>query len=476
MRKTKISTNMLLNVCKTLLNIVFPIITFPYISRVLGVEALGKYQFSTSYINYFLMLAGLGISTYGIREAAKYRNNQNEMEIFVSEVFTINIVSALVAYIALILIAQIAVLKNYREIIYILSIEIAFTTIGVAWLCNVFEDFFYITVRHFIIHILLLVCTLSLVKNESDVYMYAFLVTLANSGSGLINFFYIRKHYCKFRLAFNGNLKKHLKPILIIFSTTIAVTIYVSSDTTMLGLMVDDYEVGLYSAAVKIYTIIKTLLAAILVVLIPRFSSLYAAEDDQKANALLKKVIDIMVPVILPASVGLACLSKEIIAFVSGVSFSEGSLALTILSGAIFFSLFASMLVNCVLIPRKQEKIVFFATAVSAVVNIALNFILIPLGRRNATAFTTFISEIITFVIVFNEAKKVAEISYEKKDLFISCLGSFLIVIICVFGRQIVGGAYRLIVLVPLSVFSYGIIIMMSDTQLSQEIKKRLPH
>ncbi|HFI0095332.1 TPA: oligosaccharide flippase family protein, partial [Streptococcus suis] len=130
--------NVLLNTLRSVLNIIFPLITFPYVSRILGADNLGIYNFSSSFVSYFILIAGLGINTYAIREGAKYRDNREEISNFSSEVFSINMLSTLIAYILLITILLLFKnLQDYTICIIIFSIQIFFSTIGTEWIYTI---------------------------------------------------------------------------------------------------------------------------------------------------------------------------------------------------------------------------------------------------------------------------------------------------------------------------------------------------
>ena len=141
-KKKSLEINMILNAIKGIMRIIFPLITFPYVSKVLGVEGVGKYNFASSMVGYFIMFAGLGISTYAIREGAKIRENKQKSNQFISEIFSINLFSTLISYLLLaVLLCVWPVLQNYTILILILSIQIGFTTIGVEWIYSIFEDY-----------------------------------------------------------------------------------------------------------------------------------------------------------------------------------------------------------------------------------------------------------------------------------------------------------------------------------------------
>ena len=155
MKKKSLGLNAFLNGLRSVLNLIFSLITFPYVSRVLTVRGIGIYNFSNTYISYFILISGLGIGTYAVREGAKYRDNQNQINNFVSEIFSINIISTILAYLLLIVSLLIfGNLQNYISCIIIFSLQILFTTLGTEWVYTIYEDYSYITIRSIIFKII----------------------------------------------------------------------------------------------------------------------------------------------------------------------------------------------------------------------------------------------------------------------------------------------------------------------------------
>ena len=469
----RIATNAILNTAKTVLGILFPLITYPYVSRVLGVENLGIYTFSFSFLSYFLLIAALGISTYGIREGTQYREDKKQIGSFVSELFSINMVSTIVAYVLLaIFLYAIPFMVPYRKAVLILSAEILFTTLGVSWVCNIYEDFLAIAVRTIAFQILSLVLIFVFVRSSDDLYKYVGILLLSNSGANLVNYFYIRRKYCRFRFTFRIDWKRHLKPILIIFSTTVAITVYVSSDTTMLGFMTNDYQVGLYGAAVKIYTIIKNVLAAILMVLIPQFTLMFARGDRKQSDALFSKVFSILTVLMLPMCVGLFSLSDDVVLLLFGKDYSGTAAPLRLLSIAVTFSLYAYMYTQCALIPIKKERVVFKATVISAIVNITLNFVLIPLWGINAAAITTIIAELITFVIAFFYSRDTVALVGVRKTLLSTVIGCVCIFVVCLLCRFFESPLIRIVTSVLGSVIIYLAVLLITRNPVLGQMKE----
>lgn len=430
MKEKSLKGNMVLNSIKSIMSIVFPIITFPYISKVLQVDNIGKYNFSNSIVSYFALFAGLGISSYAIREGARFRNNKTLFDDFANEMFSISIISTIVAYLLLIFcLIFVEKFHAYSTLIIILSLQIIFKTIGIEWIYSIYEDYAYITIRSIAFQIISLILLFILVKHESDYIKYAAISVIASVGSNILNYLHVKK-YCKVKFTRKIDWKKHLKPIMIIFSTSIATIIYVSSDTTILGFLCNDYVVGLYSVSVKIYTIIKTILASILIVSIPRLSSYLGQKNNEMFLNTAKRILELLTTIMLPAVIGLFVLSREVVLFISDKTYLEATTSLRLLCVSMAFCIYAWFWGQCILLPLKLEKAILKATIVGAIINLVLNLIIIPFWKQNAAAFTTVVAEAIAMLICIYEAKRKIEIPRIMETLIKSSIGCVLIVCI----------------------------------------------
>ena len=461
MKKKTLTINAILNGIKTAMSVIFPLISFPYVSRILQVENIGKYNFSTSIISYFQLIAGLGIVTYSVREGARYIGNSKKMSEFSSEIFSINLISTCISYLFLFLcIFIIPKFQEYEVLILILSIQLFFTTIGVEWLYQIYENFLYITVRSILLQAISLVLMFLLVKNKSDLYIYACITVFANVGANIINWIQAKK-YCKIRVIFSKNLIIHIRPVLVFFAMEVAKIIYISSDTTILGFMASDYNVGLYSVATKIYTIVKSMLASILIVAIPRLSNYLANNKKEEYTDTLNSIVNSLVAIVVPAVVGLGLMSSNIIGMLSGEQYMEGTKALQILSLALFVSVFGWFYNSCVLVPNKKEKKVLIAMIASALLNVILNLIMIPFGKQNAAAFTTFLAELCSLLICVYYSKDIVKIKLDRRNIVSTTFGTFVIVVICktVYIENF-GQIENTIVIIILATIAYACVLL----------------
>ena len=429
--KKSMSLNAVMNALKTLMGVIFPLITFPYASNILQVENLGKVNFANSVCGYFLLFAGLGISSYAVREGSKYVNDREKLSAFSSEMFSINMITAVIAYLALfVTMLCSAKLRGYTDLLLIMSLQIFFTTIGTEWIFTIFEEYTYITVRGMIFQILSFAALFLFVKNQSDYCIYAGISVFASVGSNILNYFRARR-YCAIHFTWKIDWKTHLKPIMIIFASTLATTLYVSSDTTILGILGSDYNVGIYAVAGKIYGIVKNLLSAVLVVSIPRLSHYAGIGAKKEFNQLFNNIFSALMVVVAPAVIGLILLSREVVLFISGESYLDAVQPLQILSLALLVCLFGWLYNSCVLLPCRKEKKLFFVTLVSGVLNVALNLVLIPYFKESAAAFTTLLAELCSMVMCIHYSKGLVELVFDWKIVGSVAVGCFGILAVC---------------------------------------------
>lgn len=454
--KKSLSINALLNGIKVFLNLLFPLITYPLIFRTLGAECYGKFQFSNSVVSYFVLLAALGVSSYAIREGSKYKNDKKKMTQFVSEIFSINLISCCFSLLLLFLsLFFVAKFHDYKLIISILSINVITNTLGVEWLLITYEEFKYITIRTFLFQIISIILLFLFVHSPNDLLIYTAITVLSTGGANILNFLKMKKTL-NIHFVFSKALKKHLAPILILFFSTLSQQIYLNSDITLLGLLNSDREVGLYSASAKIFNITKQLINAIIAVSIPRLAYLIGKRKVTKYQPLLYNVFNIVFVLTIPMSLGLCLLSKDIILIIAGIDYIQATVPLTILSFSLIFASLSYLFANAILISFRQEKVVLIASVISSLFNIIFNIILLPKYSIVAAAITTFLSEMIMFSICFHFSRKKVQFLLDVKNLKASVFGCFIIVFICIIIHILIQNLYlRTFLSILLSVVAY---------------------
>ena len=391
--------NAFFNVVRNVLRLIFPLITFPYVSRVLMPEGIGKVNFANSIVMYFYTIASLGIGSYGIREAAKIRNDRLSLAKFTKEMLSINMVSTLVSYI--LLAASLVFVKkfeSYRILIIVNSSSIILNTIGFEWLYSALEEYGYITLRSIIFQIISLVLTFILVRNSDDVVNYALVSVISNVGSNVCNLIHARR-YLDLKTKVKLEIKKHLKPIFLLFFSSIAITVFSILDTSMVGFIKDDVEVGYYTSASKIIRMIRDLFPAISTVMFARVSYYVGTKETQKIKEVTGQIFNLFYALSIPICMGFILLMKPILLLMCGSEFLPAVAVGQVLAPLVILSSISGYLSGAILISFGREKIYMYVEVGAALLDIVLNFAFIPKYGALGAGIATLITELVMFIV-----------------------------------------------------------------------------
>lgn len=469
--KKSIKLNAIFSLIQSISSIIFPLITFPYISRIFGVDQLGKYNYAKNFVEIFATFAMLGIPTYAQREGARLREDKEKFNKLMSELFSFSMISNCITLVALYIITfSIDAFSNYSLLILIFSITIPMTTFGMSWIFVVFEDYDFTTIIGIAFNILSIISMFLFVKNRQDMYLYALITVISSCGANIIKFFYLKK-YCKICLTLHIDFQKHIKPIILMFSAYISIMIYNRTDTALLGVMTSDYNVGIYSVSTKIYNLVKSCLLALSTVIQTRAVILADSGDKENSDNFLSKCFNTMMTFVIPCMVGMAFMNRDIILFISGADYLEAGVSMVILSISLFFALFSTIQSSCILIPYGKEKTTLNGAVVGAVVNLILNLGIIPLWKENGAALTTLIAEIIVYFIYYREARKYFTHLNRVKTMMQCICGSIgIIVILYILRNLAIGIIPRIIIKVCASAIVYFLIQLLVKNDAVTEI------
>ena len=391
--------NFIMNFILTSSQFIFPLITFPYVSRVLLAAGNGKISFAASVANYFMMVASLGVPTYGVRACAQVRDDKKKLSKTVQEIFTINfIMTVLVSITYFICIFTVPKFQAEQGLFLINGLSIVLNLFGMNWVYQALEQYDYITFRSLFFKIVSIVLMFLLVHEQGDYIKYAAITVLAGVGSNILNF--IRLHrFIEFRWEENYNLKRHLKPILILFAQSLAVSIYTNLDTVMLGFLKTDQDVGYYNAAVKIKSILLSLVTSLGNVLLPRMSY-YAKQNLKKEfSETMLKALNFTVLLSVPLVIYFGIFSKEAIAFLAGDGYIGAVMAMQIITVAVIPNGLTGVLGVQVLTALEKEKYVLYSVIVGAAVDFILNLSFIPQYGAAGAALATMIAEFLVLLV-----------------------------------------------------------------------------
>ncbi len=393
--------NFFMNVILTMSSIVFPLLTFPYVSRILLPEGTGKVAFATSLISYFALFAQLGIPTYGIRACAKVRDDKIELSRTVQELMIINLIMTACVYIVLFALLSFNLrLQAERTLYLIISLTILFNAIGVEWLYKGLEQYTYITVRSVAFKLLAFVAMFVLIHKKEDYIIYGGLTILAASASNIMNFFHAH-NYITMRPLGNYHFAKHLKAVAIFFAMTCATTIYTHLDSTMLGFLIGDAEVGYYDAAVKVRTALLGAVTSLGAVLLPRSSYYIQQGRMDEFKRVSRKSLHFVLLLSAPVILYFILFAVPTIDLLSGIAYIKAVTPLRIIMPTLFLVGLTNVLGIQMLVPLGKEKIVLYSEIAGATVDIIFNALLIPTLKSSGAAIGTLVAEIAVFVVQF---------------------------------------------------------------------------
>lgn len=405
-KQKSLKLNFVMNAALTLSSIIFPIITFPYVSRILMPSGTGRVTFATSLISYFNIFAQLGIPTYGIRACAQVRDDKAKLSKTVHELLIINLIMSFFTYIFLgVALATVPRLFEDRILYIIISSTILLNVIGMEWLYKGLEKYSYITIRSVIFKFIALIAMFVFVHKKEDYVIYGAISIFAASASNILNIIHARK-YINFSFIGHYDLRKHMKAVLVFFAMSCATTIYTNLDTVMLGFMKSDIDVGYYNAAVKIKVILVQVVASLGGVLLPRCS--YYVEKEMWADfkRICSKALNFVVVIAFPLSVYFILYARDAIMFLSGTEYLGAISPMKIIMPTLLFIGMTNILGLQILVPLGKEKTVLYSEIAGAITDLLLNVVLIPKFGASGAAMGTLVAEFVVLIVQCVALKK----------------------------------------------------------------------
>ena len=399
--KKSLKLNFIMNAILTMSSFIFPLISFPYVSRILLPVGTGKVSFATSLISYFLMLAQLGIPTYGVRACAKVRDDKRALTKTAHELLIINLVMSAISYTLLFLaLAFVPRLRGERTLYLVVSLTIIFNTIGMEWLYKALEQYTYITVRSILFKAIALVVMFILVHTQDDYVLYGLVTILAASASNIFNFFHAHK-YISMRPVGGYEFKPHLKAVAVFFAMACASTVYTNLDVVMLGFMDTDETVGYYNAAVRIKSILVSIVTSLGTVLLPRASYYVEHGLMDDFRKITRKALNFVFIAALPMMLYFILFAKQGIFLLSGENYAGSILPMQAIMPTLLFIGLSNVLGIQILVPLGKEKVVLWSIITGAVVDVVLNMVLIPFYGATGAAAATAVAELSVLLVQF---------------------------------------------------------------------------
>ena len=420
-----VKVNYILNLINTGTQMLFPLITFPYVCRVIEADGIGQINFFQSIISYISLFTCLGIPMYAIREIARDRSDVVQMNRTAMEILLLHSMLTLVGYaIVAILCLTVPQIQVNIPLFLILSLTIFFTAIGCEWFYQGIEDFKYITIRGLIIKTVSVVLLFIFVKSKTDLLYYGCYTVFGVLGGNIFNFFRLRKYIHRENIIFSElHIKRHIKPVLKVFSFSVVTSIYLQLNTVLLGFLKNALAVGYFAAATKVMQMLLTMSACLGSVMMPRASHLIAENKEDEFNRLIQKSYDFTLAIALPMTIGLIFCAPSLITALCGVKFEHSILPSQIIAPIILMVAISNVFGIQVLFPKGKINIVTLCCGIGAVADLILNLCLIPFFSYIGTSIAYLGAEVATTVSMYFIGRKYIPIIYFKKSHLTYALG-----------------------------------------------------
>lgn len=453
---TSIKTSLAYNTANNVLRILFPLITAPYVARVLSPDDLGLLAFANSYAGYFAVFAVLGIPYYGAREIAKVRNDIQKTSRLFSELFSIGLmVTVVVSMVYFISISFLDRFNQHESLFLLIGVSLYCSPFNIDWFYGGLENFKHITIRSMVIKIASMLLLFTCVRDRGDLLFYAFIAVFSTVASDVWNFVVLYKRGYRISFIFHG-LKRHVKPLLLLFVSTVAVSIYTILDRLMLGFMSTYEQVAFYSYAMEISKVLLSVIVSLSAVAIPRVSYYLETRQYLEIERFINKSCALVVFFAVPICAGLIMSSPTLVPLFLGSAFKGSVIPLQILSSLIVLiglnNLFA---VQC-LVGLGYDKLFLYSVLGGTLTNFSLNFLLIPYLGAIGASIASAIAEFIVLVMSYYYVHRYTQLNVGvKREYVITVVAACLLVPLYMILSNFIDGWLLILCFVLFAIFIY---------------------
>lgn len=430
--KKSITKNYLYNLSYQILVMIIPLITTPYVSRVLGTTNIGIYSYTLSITTFFILFGSLGIALYGQREIAYEQDDKKKYSYTFWEIVVLRCITMTIS--TLIYYFVFAVGNNDYNLYYkILIVELIGNMIDISWFFQGLEEFKKTVLRNTLVKLISLVLILTLVKKPDDLPIYFVIYVLSTLLGNLSLWLYLPKYLTKVKIK-DLKIFRHLKPTISLFIPQIAIQVYTLLDKTMIGTIISDKsEVGYYEQAQKVVKMLLTIITSLGTVMMPRIANTFASGNKEKVKEYMKKSFRMVFFFGIPLIFGLISVSDAFVPFFFGSGYEKTGTIMKVISPIILFIGLSNVTGTQYLLPTKRQKEFTISVICGAVVNFIMNSLLIPKYASIGASIGTVIAEFtVTGVQMYYTRKdfEIGKVISLSKNYIIASLIMFVCLLI----------------------------------------------
>lgn len=416
---SSVKRNFIYNILYQLLTIVTPLFVTPYVSRILQPEGVGVYAYAYATANYFVLVTMMGVNNYGNRMIAKNRENREKLSCVFWGIYLMQMSFSIVCVIGYILMV---ILFNYNDIYWVMLLYVISAGLDITWFFQGLEEFRITIGRNAVVKIISIICIFTFVKSESDVMAYALIMVGAILLNQLLLWPFVPKFVDCVRIKLH-NIVMHVKPNLILFIPTMAISFYRVMDKIMLGAMSGTVEVGFYDSTDKLISLPLCIVTAFGAVMLPRMSNLVNKLKENQLGEIVQQSLALVILISTPIITGMISIITDFVPFYYGPGYEKCVILFYILLPSTLFIAMANVIRTQVLLPNELDKVYVWSCVLGAITNVIINILLIPRQGSIGAAIGTLVTEIIVFFV---------QIAYTRKYInFVQIFRFILIVLSC---------------------------------------------
>lgn len=457
--KKSITKNYLYNLIYQILILILPLITTPYISRVLGAENIGIYSYTISIVTYFILFGSLGIAMYGQREVAYAQENKEK---YSKSFFEILILRCITMAISMVLFYFIFAKSGEYKVYYtILLLEMIANILDISWFFQGLEEFKKTVTRNIIVKIISIICIFAFVKTSNDLKNYFWIYVLSTLIGNVSLWLYLPKYIKRVHIK-DINILKHIKPTISLFIPQIAIQIYTVLDKVMIGAIISDKsEVGFYEQSQKIVKMLLTIVTSLGTVMLPRIANTYINGDKEKIQEYMKKAFNFVFFIAFPIMFGIIAVSNNFVPIFFGQGYDKVAILMNVISPILLAIGLSNVIGTQYLLPTKRQKEFTISVIVGAIINFTINMLLIKrygaLGASIGTVIAEIAVTITQFAFIRKEFKILEILKLAKRYL----ITSIIMLVVCMFiGKIISDKLLCVIIQVAIGTITYLIILL----------------
>lgn len=422
--------NFLWNLTLTMANYIFQLLTYPYITRVLGVTKIGLCNYVDSIINYFVLFASLGVASLGIREVAKNKNDKESLSVIFSSLISFNVILTIVSIITLIILTYtVNFFEQYKPFLLVGILKLLFSAFLIEWLFQGLSNFRYITIRSIIVRVIYIIAIFVFVHTPNDALIYYGLTCAIIVVNSYLNCRYSRR-FVKFSIN-NIHLKLFTSAIISYGIYRILTSMYTSFNVIFLGSVSNNNEVGFFTTATKLYSVLMGVFSAFTAVMVPKVSELLASHSIQELKNIAARTFNLVYSLSIPIIIICDFYSSLIIKIIAGDGYEGAVIPFRIVMSLLIVVALEQIIIQQFLMANKESKSILILSIIGAVVGVALNIILTPTFKSIGSSISWVCSEFSILLLSIIYFRRQFGFSLSFKNLMKHIISNIPLVLIC---------------------------------------------